>query len=258
MTKAWSARNAAERRDLEAAFVARHGAELLLDGDAEPPPDADPRARPTGRRAPFSLLYASLHRSGPLPAEISEALRADPDLRDDFTLLLERNAWQHLPRAAAAAGRDGLERREGGGFVLRVVESRAAGEQVYLLIELPEAPTRGAGIPEREPATDEPSPVPGPDAESQPEAGTEAGAGDAPPAPASKHPTGGPAPRPGERPVPGSTEAAPDRLVVRTAEGEYLKRALPSPDARTIRLVMAADDPLVRAVAEPSSEIFLL
>ncbi len=47
-------------------------------------------------------------------------------------------------------------------------------------------------------------------------------------------------------------------MVVRTADGEFLKQALPSPEDRTVRLVMEADDPLIRAVAEPASEIYLL
>ena len=291
MSKAWSARSAAERREVEAAFVARHGAELLLDGDAEPPSEAEtgtPRAR---RRLPFAHLHAALAGGGPLPPEVSEVLRTDPEIRDDFALLLERSAWQHLPRAAAAAGRDGLERREAGGFVLRVVASRAGRDQVYLLVELPEEVLVGAdapeGEPEREPAGDragdrvgdrvgaEAKPIPGPDAGLGPDAGaapdagsqSEAGSGSgsgleaAPaatlPEPAREH-TGTPARRPGEVPTSGPTKTAPGRIVVRTAGGEFLKRALPSPEARTIRLVMAADDPLVRAVAEPASEIFLL
>ena len=279
MSKAWSARSAAERREVEAAFVARHGAELLLDGDAEPPSEAEtgtPRAR---RRLPFAHLHAALAGGGPLPPEVSEVLRTDPEIRDDFALLLERSAWQHLPRAAAAAGRDGLERREAGGFVLRVVASRAGRDQVYLLVELPEEVLVGAdapeGEPEREPAGNragaEAKPIPGPDAGLGPDTGaapdagsqSEAGSGSeaAPaatlPEPAREH-TGTPARRPGEVPTSGPTKTAPGRIVVRTAGGEFLKRALPSPEARTIRLVMAADDPLVRAVAEPASEIFLL
>ena len=121
----------------------------------------------------------------------------------------------------------------------------------------------------------EAKPVPGPDAGLGPDAGaapdagsqSEAGSGSgsgleaAPaatlPEPAREH-TGTPARRPGEVPTSGPTKTAPGRIVVRTAGGEFLKRALPSPEARTIRLVMAADDPLVRAVAEPASEIFLL
>ena len=295
MSKAWSARSAAERKEVEAAFVARHGAELLLDGDAEPPSEAEtgtPRAR---RRLPFAHLHAALAGGGPLPPEVSEVLRTDPGTRDDFALLLERSAWQHLPRAAAAAaaGQGGLERREAGGFVLRVVASRAGRDQVYLLVELPEEVLVGAdapeGEPEREPAGNragdragdrtsgragaEAKPIPGPDAGLGPDAGaapdagsqSEAGSGlEAAPAPAATLPEpapehrGTPARRPGEVPTSGPTKTAPGRIVVRTAGGEFLKRALPSPEARTIRLVMAADDPLVRAVAEPASEIFLL
>ncbi len=216
MSKAWNARSPEERREVEAAFVARHGAELLLDGDAEAADAAGTRpgegraeggggegagagavegagAEP-GPRVPFARLYAALHGGGPLPPEVSAALRGDRGLRDDFALLLERCAWQHLPRAAAAAGREDLRRREAGGFVVRLVASRAGDDQVYLLVELPEE----------------------------------------------------------------ARADAPGRLVVRTADGEFLKQALPSPEARTIRLVMAADDPLVRAVSEPASEVFLL
>ena len=230
MSKAWNARSPEERREVEAAFVARHRARLLLDGDAEtagasgtrpgetraeagagegvgadagaetgtePEAGAGTRAGTgTGRgpRVPFARLYAALHGGGPLPPEVSAALRGDRGLRDDFALLLERCAWQHLPRAAAAAGREDLRRREAGGFVVRLVASRAGDDQVYLLVELPEETRAGA----------------------------------------------------------------PGRLVVRTADGEFLKQALPSPEARTIRLVMTADDPLVQAVAEPASEVFLL
>ena len=214
MSKAWNARSAEERREAEAAFVARHGAGLLLDGDAEPADTAGTRS--AGRRAeagagegagaepgagpestqrvPFARLYAALHGGGPLPPEVTEARRGDRGLRDDFALLVERSARQHLPRAAAAAGLEDLRRREAGGFTVRLVASRAGDDQVYLLVELPEEPRAGT----------------------------------------------------------------PARLVVRTADGEFLKQALPTPEARTIRLVMAADDPLVRAVSEPASELFLL
>ena len=196
MSKAWSARSEAERKAVEAAFVARHGAGLLLDGDSELPPPADFQPRTEARRLPFGRLYSALRDGGPMPPEVSEALRADPELREDFALLLQRCAWQHLPRAAAAAGHEGLHRREAGGFVLRLVASRADRDQVYLLIELPE------------------------------EAGAAAG--------------------------------APERIVVKTPAGEFLKRELSTPEARTIRLLIAADDPLAKAVAEPANEVFLL
>ena len=227
MTRPWNARSEAERKELEAAFVARHGAELLLDGDAEPPPPAGvesprdtPRARP---RPPFARLHASLHGGGPLPPEVSAALRADPGLREDFALLVRRTARGHLPRAAAAAGREGLARREAGGFVVRLVASRAGRDQVYLLVEMPEEATGSSG-----------------DGPEEDRAGTRAGG------------------RPGGRRAPDAAPRAPGQLVVRTAGGEFLKQTLPSPEERTCRLVMAADDPLVRAVAEPASEVFVL
>ena len=236
MSKAWSERSAAERQALEAAFVARHGAELLLDVDSQEARERDPGTPRTPRRPPFARLHAAVHSGGPLPADVSEALRADPELREDFGLLLQRSAWQHLPRAAAAAGREALHRREAGGFTLRLVASRAGPDQVYLLIELPE---------ESPPGDTDPAP--------EPERG---GAGGHAP-PGLKHEAGpihGPR---GNAPL-GPTVAVPGQIVVKTAGGEFLKQDLPPPEARTIRLVMAADDTLVRAVGEPASEIFLL
>ena len=220
MSKPWSARNEAERKELEAAFVAHHGAELLLDAEVESPPGMQPGTPRAGRRVPFARLHASLRGGGPLPAEVLAALRADPDLRDDFALLVRLSARQHLPRAAAAAAREGLVRREAGGYVVRLVASRAGREQVYLLVELPEAEETATG---------------GDDAERSPGSG-----------------------EPGGRSSRTAAPSAPGRIVVRTAEGEFLKQALPSPEARTIRLVLAADDPLVRAIGEPASELFLL
>ena len=196
MSKAWSERSEAERKAVEAEFVARHGAELLLDNESEPPPPADFQPRPAAPRLPFGRLYAALRDGGPMPPEASEALRDDPELRDDFALLLERCARQHLPRAAAAAGREGLHRREAGGFVLRLVASRADRDQVYLLIELPEGSGAAAG--------------------------------------------------------------APERIVVKTPTGGFLKRELPTPEARTIRLLIAANDPLAQAIVEPANEVYLL
>lgn len=226
MSRGWSARSAAERRALAAAFVARHGAELLLDDEGEPP-----AASGRSRAVPFAGLHAALRRSGPLPGDVTEGLRADPALREDFVLLLWRSARQHLPRAAAAAGRGGLNRREAGGFVLRIVASRSGGDQVYLLIDFPEE----IGLTAAEAGPED-------DAETNlPEAAR-------PDRPGSGH----------ETPNPASPGTAPAWIVVRTAPGEFLKRDLPPPESRTVRLLATADDPLIRAVREPGSEIFLL
>ena len=58
----------------------------------------------------------------------------------DVHLLLRRTARVHVPRAAAAAS-GALQRREADGYSLRIVPSRSGGQQVYLLIEVPEGQT---------------------------------------------------------------------------------------------------------------------
>ena len=229
MSKAWSARSTAERERLEAEFVLRHGIDLLIDEaaeHAEPMPDGATHPLSPGERPSFARLYGALRSGGPLPEGLSAALGADPALRADFSLLVERCALAHLPRAAAAASAGALERREAGGCTLRLISSRAGDGQVYLLIELPEggadAPPGGHGA-ERNAAEEEH-------------------------ASSSEHRT--------DRGGPGI--AAPGRMVVKTAAGALLMEYLPPPETRTIRLVKAADDPVVRAVGEPASEIFLL
>lgn len=192
MSKSWNERGAAERRRLEAAFVLRHGAELLLHHDAEEESPIESGRRATRGRPSLACLYGSLSRPGPLSDEVCDHLAGDPRLREDFALLLRRTARHYVPRAAAAAGRGVLQSRKAGEFRLRIVESRASSEQVYLLVELPDR-----------------------------------------------------------------MDAAPERLVVRAATGEFLKRDLPPPESGTVRLVLTADDPLVLALGEPASEVFL-
>ena len=179
---------------------------------------------------------------------MSAALRDDARLRDDFAVLLERCAHRHVPRAAAAAGRSALRRREVEGFTLRVVESRASSEQVYLLIELPESVLRSVAHSDGQRAGHAPEAEPEPDVVDAVDGVT------------ARAPERDDAPGDGARARarPGPTTATPVQLVVRTAAEEFLKRDLPAPEARTIRLVMAADDPLVQAVGEPASEIYLL
>ena len=246
MNKGWSARSEAERKALEAAFVARHSAELLVDGDAEHGHAVDDGTVPDRRPLPFAELYAALQRPGPLPREVAAALRDDPRRRDELAVLLERRAHRHVRRAAAAAGRGALRRREVDGFTIRVVESRARSDQVYLLIELPES------IIERSTDTDRPRDpdTSGVDASSAPNTGDAAAPLDVEPDEPRGH---------GTREGSGTNArfAAPVQLVVKTATEEFLKRELPPPEGLTIRLVAGADDPLVRAVGEPASEIFL-
>ena len=229
MSRAWSTRSAAERERLESKFVLHHGVDLLLDGQDhhENPGQEEDGSSFEGRPRPsFARLYGALHRGGPLPTDLVAALGADPALRADFSLLIERSALQHLPRAAAAASTGSLERREAGGCTLRLISSRAGDGQVYLLIELPEGDA-GSSPRDRGPAR------------RALETERDSASG-----------------REGES---GEPEAAvPGRLVVKTAAGAFLMEDFPPPETRTIRLVKAADDPVVRAVGEPASEIFLL
>ena len=229
MSKAWSARSAEERERLEAEFVLHHGVDMLLDEEVErteTKTEGDPRPLKAAERPPFATLYRALRGGVALPEELGVALAADPALRADFSLLIERCALEHLPRAAAAAGAGALERREAGGCIVRLISSRAGDGQVYLLIELPEG---GAGVPAGGPGA-EPSAVEERLASSSRRRAAESGTG----------------------------TAAPGRLIVKTAAGAFLIEDLPPPETRTIRLLKAADDPVVQAVGEPASEIYLL
>ena len=131
MSTPWRTLSDDQRERLQAAFVAWHGADMLLDTD-------DHAAAPS--RPSFTELVAVASASGPLPAAIAQALLRDPALRADFNLLLQRTALVHVPRAAAAASGD-LQHREAGGYSLRLVPSRSGAEQVYLLIEVPDGHT---------------------------------------------------------------------------------------------------------------------
>lgn len=247
MSRRWSARSTAERNALEAAFVARHGAELLLDGDPEEASATGVDIVPSPRRLPFAALYAALQCPGPLPTAVSRALREDRRLRDDFALLLQRRARLHVPRAAAAAGRGALRRREVGGFTVRIVESRASPDQVYLLVELPEATFRAPAVSEHAGTHDHAGAGP---VQEQDAAGAAA--------PSDAENEDAVVDRARGESMPDTETAAPLQLVVKTAAEAFFKRDLPPPEDLTIRLVMAADDPLVQAVGEPASEIFLL
>ena len=246
MSKAWSARTAVEREVLEAAFVVRHGAEMLLDGDMDEGPMMDVATLSAPRRLPFTHLYAALQRPGALPSYVSEALRADPRLRDDFALLLRQHARHHVARAAAAADRGALRRREVGRCTIRVVESRASTDQVYLLVELPHSAPQPVAGSRRHRTHD----APGDDPTAEPSTVDAA-------TPADPEHIAPRADGVRERWTHDSTTGAPAQLVVKTATQEFLKCDLPPPDAGTIRLVMAADDPVVQAVGEPASELFL-
>ena len=135
MSTSWRDLSGNQRERLQAAFVAWHGADILLEADD---------AAATSSRPLFAELIATASAPGPLPAAIAEALLANPALHADFNLLLQRTARVHVPRAAAAAS-GALQHREAHGYSLRLLSSRSGAGQVYLLIEVPDGhmpPTR--------------------------------------------------------------------------------------------------------------------
>jgi hypothetical protein len=69
------------------------------------------------------------------PPRIRQALDADARLRLDLDRLLQRMAGWHGARAPAASSGQ-LEMRTGDGFHIRMKPSRAAADQVYVLIAL--------------------------------------------------------------------------------------------------------------------------
>ena len=121
---AWSSRDSGQRRRLAHRYALQAFADDATDSDA-----AEASAGVS-----FARLYGAALGNGALGAEIAAALLADPYVRADFDLLLERTAHHHLPRAAVASSGE-LRRRETGGLVLNLVPSRANPAQVYVLIE---------------------------------------------------------------------------------------------------------------------------
>lgn len=126
--RGWNDWNDSDRARLETAFSAQHAADLWLDegqGDARAAEIAMP-----------ALYRAASDPSAFLPASLVGRMATDPSLRADFDRLLTRLAQCQFPRAAAASS-GALTEREANGYTLRLKDSRANADQVYLLIDLP-------------------------------------------------------------------------------------------------------------------------
>ncbi len=111
----------------ERAFTAIGEWEELMgiDEDSEPPV-----------AIAFSRLFG--YADDPNPArdpELEQALARDPGLRADFRRLVERIARHHVPRLAAAAGGE-IVQRDGDGCRIRLETSLAEPDQTYVIIEL--------------------------------------------------------------------------------------------------------------------------
>lgn len=129
MSTTWKGLPARQRRLIQETAAAM----LLLDGFASPATDAERRRE---RPVTFQDLSAWVRSSdSALPVRLQLALAADPRLRHDLDRLLARSATWHGPRASAASsGR--LDSRDADGFRIRLKPSRAAADQVYVLITL--------------------------------------------------------------------------------------------------------------------------
>lgn len=144
------------------------------------------------RPVTFHDLRAWLQSAdGALPVRLQLALAADPRLRHDLDRLLARSAtWRGARASAASAGR--LEARDADGFRIRLRPSRAAADQVYVLITLT-----------------------------------------------------------GER------SQDPTTLVMRSADGDYVKWSLPQPQSGVIQILTDEAAEGLRLLRDPKSELYL-
>ena len=126
----WSAIPRARRDAMRRRFADLLAADLLAEPD-EPPPLAA-KMRPVR----FDELYeAASNPAAPIAPRVAGALGADPGgVRAEFEALLEANAACWFPAAAAAAGEEGLDRREADGGRIDIRPSAAGDGQVYVLI----------------------------------------------------------------------------------------------------------------------------
>ena len=129
MNGKWSAISPARRDAMRRRFAILFAADLL----AEPPAPPETDTRPLR----FDELYeAAANPAAPVAGHVAGAFAADPDLRAEFEALLEAHAVCWFPVATAAAGEEGLDLREAGGFRIHVRPSAAGDGQVYVLIRV--------------------------------------------------------------------------------------------------------------------------
>lgn len=131
---AWSAFTSKQKTAAELAFDALS----TMDGIAD---HGDASGAGT-RKIGFSDLYSFATRpDGAMDEELECALKQDDRLRESLDKLLDETARYHGERVAAASTGK-VDIREGKGFNIRLHESLAAPQHIYIIIELkdPKAP----------------------------------------------------------------------------------------------------------------------
>ncbi len=126
MSATWNSLSPRRRAVIQEAA----GALLVLDAAALSEASAE---RPVTCRDLHRWLQDS--DSAVPPPLLRRALHADARLRLDLDRLLQRTAGWHGARASAASSGQ-LDMRTGDGFHIRMKPSRAAADQVYVLIAL--------------------------------------------------------------------------------------------------------------------------
>ena len=131
MSKNWLEISVEEKQSMRQRFDLLHAADMLADTEEL----RDQEERPVR----FDEIYSvATDPNAVIDSRISTALSTNASLKLDFEALLELNAICWFPVAVAAAGVDALEEREENGFSIRIRRTRAADDQVYVLIRLKE------------------------------------------------------------------------------------------------------------------------
>lgn len=146
----WRDLSPKQRQAAEAAFAAATVSAAVTDAvePADPEDEAEPAAandpdahwqRTNGKVGAHEIYaYATGAADRAVTARVEAALAQTPGTHEMLWQMLDRVAPYAAPRVAAAAS-GGIAERQGDGFVLRLRESRAKPEHVYILIVLESA-----------------------------------------------------------------------------------------------------------------------
>lgn len=121
--------------DTQARILEEAKAETLTDELLSDAHDHTLDNKPGSRAEVFRTLYRVVNGPMPMTEELNNILRRDPDLARDYQQLLARTSFYQFPMAAAASS-GGVEARIGDGFDITLKPSRAAPNQVYVLITI--------------------------------------------------------------------------------------------------------------------------